>query len=99
MLINLQFNFYFRHHNRVHRDNRTTANSLATINSVATGQAHSTNATASNASAESSGTDVYDATTTNTSQVWDLEYLSPIFLYLFNFIYILYEISVRCTCC
>ena len=30
--------FNFRHHNRVHRENRTTANSIATINSVATGE-------------------------------------------------------------
>lgn len=33
----LTFKFY-RHHNRVHRENRTTANSIATINSVATGE-------------------------------------------------------------
>lgn len=29
--------YLIRHHNRVHRENRTTANSIATINSVATG--------------------------------------------------------------
>lgn len=29
--------YLIRHHNRVHRDNRTTANSIAVINSVASG--------------------------------------------------------------
>lgn len=29
--------YLIRHHNRVHRDNRTTANSIAVINSVAAG--------------------------------------------------------------
>lgn len=30
--------YLIRHHNRVHRENRTTANSIATINSVASGE-------------------------------------------------------------
>lgn len=29
--------YLIRHHNRVHRENRTTANSIAVINSVASG--------------------------------------------------------------
>lgn len=57
----------FRHHNRVHRDNRTTANSIATINSVAAGDM----ASAINATSETGS--VYDATT---GQVCDLRYIS-----------------------
>lgn len=52
-----------RHHNRVHRDNRTTANSIATINSVASGELGS----AINAANETGN--VYDSAT---GQVCDL---------------------------
>lgn len=62
----LKIKFIFpRHHNRVHRNNRTTANSIATINSVASGEMGSS----MNATTET-GT-VYDATT---GQVCDLRW-------------------------
>lgn len=53
----------YRHHNRVHRDNRTTANSIATINSVASGEMGSS----MNANSETGN--VYD---TSGAQVCDL---------------------------
>lgn len=52
-----------RHHNRVHRDNRTTANSIATINSVAAGDM------GSSMNANSDTGNVYDA---SGAQVCDL---------------------------
>lgn len=57
---------HHRHHNRVHRENRTTANSIATINSVATGDIQSTMSTAT-----SEAGDIYDS---NNTQVCDLRY-------------------------
>lgn len=54
-----------RHHNRVHRENRTTANSIATINSVATGDISTMSAATSEAG------DIYDS---NNTQVCDLRY-------------------------
>lgn len=55
-----------RHHNRVHRENRTTANSIATINSVATGDIQS-----AMSAATSEAGDIYDS---NNTQVCDLRY-------------------------
>lgn len=55
-----------RHHNRVHRENRTTANSIATINSVATGEI-----TPSLTAASSEAGDVFEP---NNTQVCDLRY-------------------------
>lgn len=53
-----------RHHNRVHRENRTTENSIATINSVASGELLSANT--------SEAGDVYDS---SNAQVCDLRYM------------------------
>uniref|UniRef100_A0A1B0GLC4 C2H2-type domain-containing protein n=1 Tax=Lutzomyia longipalpis TaxID=7200 RepID=A0A1B0GLC4_LUTLO len=58
--------YLIRHHNRVHRENRTTANSIATINSVASGHVES---------GQNSGNVDFDS---NNSQVCDLRYVSEL---------------------
>ncbi|XP_059622395.1 zinc finger protein 260-like isoform X5 [Phlebotomus argentipes] len=58
--------YLIRHHNRVHRENRTTANSIATINSVAAGHVDD---------GQSSGNVDFDS---NNSQVCDLRYVSEL---------------------
>ncbi|XP_055711260.1 zinc finger protein 70-like isoform X10 [Phlebotomus papatasi] len=58
--------YLIRHHNRVHRENRTTANSIATINSVASGHVDN---------GQNSGNVDFDS---NNSQVCDLRYVSEL---------------------